>query len=133
LHLDPPPEPSELDRWRRDPATGLKEPCPGWHNLREWTRALAVINQFFDGPLAARAAAAGWELLDLLAVHNVVGVARRDCCGALISGAHAGGCVVAVESDGTLRFNSGLANRKRKLDPNLCVLVIDFNKQSVAK
>jgi len=106
------------------------EPCPGWRP-GEWPRAYACCKQFLAGSWALAAARAGWSALDLFAVHMVVGVAARDCVGAL-SGNTTNGFAVRVEADGALQFANGTKVRKRPLDSNLCIPIWSFRAPTTA-
>jgi hypothetical protein len=112
------------------PLNSETEPCPGWRP-GEWPRVYACIKQFLAGPYALAAARTGWSALDLFAVHKVVGVAARDCVGALTANT-TNGFVARVEADGALHFANGTKARKRPLDSNLCIPVWSFRASTNA-
>src|SRR5262249_28730925 len=118
--------------WRNTfaPLNSESEPCPGWRP-DEWARVHACIKQFLNGPHALTAARAGWDALGLFAVHKIVGVAARDCVGALTANT-TNGFVVRVEADGALQFANGTEARKRPLDSNLCIPIWSFRAPTTA-
>lgn len=93
------------------------DPCPGWRP-GEWPRVHAGIKQFLAGPHALAAARAGWSAVDLFGVHRTIGVAARDCVGALTANS-TNGFVCRVEANGALQFANGTKVQKRPLDSNV--------------
>jgi hypothetical protein len=90
------------------PATRM--PGPGaregeWNGVR--SRALTFLDTM--GHLAG---GLGWTVLDLLAVHPVVGVARVDYCGALLLGC---GSPVQLITAETIVYVNGLKFRRGRM------------------
>jgi hypothetical protein len=75
-----------VERWRQgfarlDPR---RDPCAGFRT-GEWPRIHNVIRTFLASPFVKHAADHGWTDRELFGVHPVVGVARPDCCGVLMT------------------------------------------------
>ena len=123
---------ARLAVWRNAfaPLNAETEPCAGWR-ADEWPRVYACCKQFLAGPYALAAARNGWSALDLFAVHKVVGVAARDCVGAL-TGNTTNGFVGRIEGDRALQFANGTKARKRPLDSNLCIPIWSFRAPATA-
>src|SRR5262249_51547983 len=104
------------------------------HPLGHWTKAAcggldpdpAIRARGTCPHLLCSKAASSWlsllhgSLLFAPSWRTVVGVAARECVGALI-GNTTNGFVARLEGDGALQFANGTKARKRPLDSNLCI------------
>ena len=101
-----------------------REPCAGYRP-GEWSRVHRVIAAFLAGPFSKQAIAAGWTELELFGVHPVVGIARSDACGALMSSR---GVPVTQVTPLLIRFANGLAVYKARLSVGDSVAVWDYRE-----
>jgi hypothetical protein len=120
-----PPLPSDpVKRWRKcfarlDPA---RDPCAGFRT-GEWPRVHNVISTFLAGPFVKHAVDHGWTDRELFGVHPVVGVARPDACGVLMTNGR--GAPVTHVTPELFRFGN-LAGRKDRLNVADSVAVWDW-------
>jgi hypothetical protein len=96
--------------WAEEP------PCPGFRR-GQWERIRHNIARF-KTTHAVEATRLGWTAVDLYGVHPTVGVARVDCCGALII---AKAPVVSVTAEAITYANGLTFYRKPRAGPSVPV------------
>ena len=116
--LSPPHPLARKWRCRFYPLPLEQEPCPGFA-FRQWVRVACAAFDFLAQD-ADTAAVMGWTTVDLFGVHPTVGVARVDCCGALM--VSNGSRIVAIAPD-TITYANGLKYHRVDLGSPLCARV----------